>query len=136
MPSEFPFPSVNSSYPQPLYYEMLPESFRVESVEFDDGGMDYKLQAGGNGKRTFIIRYGGLTLAQAAIIDAWVASMFYSEDEGSAYGANLRHHVAGTAWTDTSGTLYANVHIAPGGYKTSHTKTWIHSRELTLQQTP
>ena len=136
MPSEFPFPSVNSAYPIPLYFEMLPEQFVVNTIIYDDNGADYALQTGGVGLRTWIIKYDGLTLAEAAILDAWVASMFYSEDEGSAYGANFRHHVAGTLWTDTSGTLYSNVHIAPGGYRTSHGHVAVQAREITLAQRP
>jgi hypothetical protein len=136
VPSEYPFPSVNSSYPIPLYFEMLPEGFVVSKTVYDDGGADYKLQVGGSGVRTWIIRYDGLFPAEAAIIDAWVASMFYSEDEGSAYGANFRHHIAGEAWTSTNGTLYSNVHIKAGGFRTSHAHVAIQARELILEQRP
>jgi hypothetical protein len=136
MPAEVPLPSVNRSNPIPLYFEMLPEGFVVSKTIYDDGGADYKLQVGGVGVRTWIIRYDGLFPAEAAILDAWVASMFYSEDEGSAYGANLRHHIAGEAWTSTNGTLYANVHIKAGGYKTSHSQAVILARELILEQRP
>ena len=115
---------------------MLPEEFVVGRTIYDDNGADYKLQSGGAGKKTWVIKYDGLTLAQAAILDAWVVSMFYSDDQGSAYGANFRHHVAGTLWTDGSGTLYANVHIAPGGYKTSHTLAAIQAREFILEKRP
>lgn len=134
MPSEFPLPSVNSSYPIPLYYEMLPEEFVVDRTIYDDSGADYKLQVGGTGKKTWIIKYDGLSLAEAAIIDAWVASMFYSPDEGSAYGSNFRHHIAGEVWTSTNGTLYSGIHIAPGGFRTSHTHVGIQSRELVLEK--
>lgn len=136
MPAEFPFPSVNASYPTPLYYEALPEQFRVGKTIYDDEGADYKLQHGGVGHKRFIVRYDGLTLAQAAVLDAWVVTMFYSEEEGSAYGANMRHHVAGTVWTDTSGTLFSNVHIAPSGYKTGHSKVGIQMREFLLEKRP
>ena len=136
MPSEFPLPSVSGSNPIPLHYEMLPEEFVVERTIYDDNGADYKLQSGGAGKKTWVIKYDGLTLAQAAILDAWAVSMFYSEDQGSAYGSNFRHHVAGAAWTDGSGTLYSGVHIAPGGYKTSHTLAVIQAREFTLEKRP
>lgn len=136
MPSEFPFPSVNSSYPQPLYYEALPEQFVVGKTVYDDNGADFKLQHGGIGHKRFIIRYDGLTLAQAAILDAWVVSMFYSEEEGSAYGANMRHHIAREVWTSVNGTLFSNVHIAPSGFKTSHTKVGIQAREFLLEKRP
>lgn len=134
MPSEFPLPSVNSSYPIPLYFELLPEEFSVGSTEYDDKGKDYKLQHGGSGVKTWIVKYDGLTLAQLAILTAWAQSMFYSADEGSAFGCNLRHHVAGTLWTDTSGTLYSGVHIAPGGFKTSHSKVWSQMVEFVLEK--
>lgn len=136
MPSEYPLPSVNSSFPTPLYFEMLPEEFVVGRTTYDDGGADFKLQHGGAGVKRWILKYDGLTTAQSDILDAWVASMFYSEDEGSAYGANFRHHVPGDYWTSTAGTLYANVHISPGGFKKSHTKTWIQAREFQLEKRP
>jgi|ERR1051325_7321278 hypothetical protein len=134
MPAEFPLPSVSGSNPTPLYFEMLPEEFSVGVTKYDDGGADYKLQHGGSGVKRWVIKYDGLTTAQSDILDAWVASMFYSEDEGSAYGANFRHHIPGEAWTSTAGTLYANVHISPGGFKKSHTKTWIQAREFQLEK--
>ena len=136
MPAEFPLPSVSSSNPAPLFYEQLPDEFVVSSTKYDDGGVDYKLQAGGSGVKTYVLKYDGLTLALAQILDNWVATMFYSEDEGSAYGANFREHVPGTVWTDTSGTLQANVHIAPGGFKKGHNKVWSQSREFILVKSP
>lgn len=136
MPSEFPLPSVSGSNPVPLYFEMQPEEFVVGKTLYDDGGADFRLQHGGNGVKRWIIRYDGLTKAEADILDAWVASMFYSPDEGSAYGANFRHHIAGDTWTSTSGTLYSGVHISPGGYKVGHSKTWSQSRELLLEKRP
>lgn len=117
-----------------MYFEMLPEQFVVNRIVFDDGGADYALQTGGVGLRTWIIKYDGLFPAEAAILDAWVASMFYSEEEGSAFGANLRHHIAGEAWTSTNGTLYSNVHIK--SFKTSHSHAAILVREFVLEQRP
>lgn len=134
MPAEFPFPSVNSTYPIPLFYEQEPEEFVVGRTIYDDNGADHKLQVGGSGRLVYRVRYDGLTLAEAAILDAWAVSMFYSPDEGSAYGANMREHVPGTAWTDTSGTLRSNVHIAPGGYRKSHTQAIIQAREFILEK--
>lgn len=136
MPSEFPLPSVSGSNPIPLYFELLPEQFSVGSTEYDDMGKDYKLQHGGSGVKTWIIKYAGLTIAEFTTLKNWAASMFYSEDEGSAYGANLRHHIAGEAWTSTNGTLYSGVHIAPGGYKTSHEKVWSNVVEFVLEKRP
>lgn len=127
MPAEFPLQSVSSSNPRPLFFEMQEEQFVVGRTIYDDNGADYKLQNGGAGKKTWIIKYDGLLLAEAAILDAWAATMFYSPDEGSAYGANFRDR-------DTA-ILYTNVHIAPGGYKRSHIKTAnIQAREFILEK--
>lgn len=134
MPSEFPFPHVNASYPIPAFFEAQPEEFVVGRTIYDDNKADTKLQVGGTGRKWWIIRYTVLSLAAAAILDAWAISMFYSPDEGSAYGANFREHVPGTAWTDAGGTLFSNVHIAPGGYRVGHTKVGIQSREFILEK--
>ena len=120
----------------PLFFEAQPETFMVTKTVYDDGGADYALQSGGVGVKRWIIRYDGLTLAQAALIDAHVVSAFYSEDDGSAYGFNFRDHIPGTLWSDTTGTLYTGVHYAPGGYRKGHTKTWIQSREIILERRP
>lgn len=136
MPAEFPLPHVNSAYPIPLFYEKEPEGFSVGSTEYDDSGKDYKLQHGGSGVKRFVLKYNGLTAAQAAILDSHLASCFYSEDEGSAYGFNFREHIATQAWTSTSGTLHANVHYAPGGYRKSHSLADICAREVVLEKRP
>lgn len=136
MPAEFPLPSVSGSNPIPLFYEAEPESFSVGSTEYDDSGKDYKLQHGGSGVKRWVLKYDGLTKAQADILDNWAVTMFYSEDEGSAYGANYRAHVPGEAWTSTNGTLYSAVHIAAGGYRKSHEKTWSNGREFILEKRP
>lgn len=134
MAAEFPFASVNAAYPIPLYYEMLPEEFVVGKTIYDDNGADYKLQHGGSGLKRFLLRYDGLLAADTAILDAHLTSCFYSEGEGSAYGFNFRHHIAGEAWTSTNGTLYANVHYKT--YRKDHSKVWICSREIELEQRP
>lgn len=134
--AEFPLPSLSGSNPVPLFFEAQPEEFVVGKTVYDDNGADYKLQHGGNGKKTWIIKYDGLTLAQAAILDNWAATTFYSPDEGSAYGFNFRAHVPGDYWTSTAGTLYSGCHIAPGGYKKSHIKTDIQAREFTIEKRP
>lgn len=115
---------------------MQEEQFVVSRTIYDDNGADYKLQNGGAGMISWIVRYDGLTVAQATILDNWAATMFYDPDQGSGYGANFRHHLPGTAWGDTSGTLHSNVHIAPGGYKRSHSKATILSREFVLEKRP
>lgn len=136
MPSEFPLPSVNSTYPVPLFYQEEPEGFRVHRTIFDDNGHEKSLQAGASGVRTFSIRYDGLFPADSLILDTWAESMFYDPENGSAYGANFRCHVPGTIWTNTSGELLANVYIAPGGYRKSHSQATIQSREFILEHRP
>lgn len=136
MPSEFPLPSTSSSNPIPLFYEKEPEGFVVGKTVYDDNGADFKLQHGGSGLKRFVLKYDGLTAVQAAILDNHLASSFYSEDEGSAFGFNFREHIATQAWTSTSGTLHAGVHYAPGGYKKSHTNADICAREIILEKRP
>lgn len=134
MPAAFPSPAESASNPHPLFWELAPEEFSVSRTIYDDSGADYKLQHGGSGRKVWTIKYDGLTKAQADILDAWAASMFYSEETGSAYGSAFRDHVPGTAYTDTSGTLYSAVHIAPGGYRKSHVKSWSCAREFVLEK--
>lgn len=134
MAAEFPLPSVSAANPIPLYFEMEVEQFVVGRTIYDDNGADYKLQNGGAGLKRWILRYDGLTAAEAAILDAHLATTFYSEDEGSAVGFNFRTHVAGSLWSSAAGTLYGSVHYAPGGYKKSHTKTWSCIREVILEK--
>lgn len=134
MAAEFPFPSVSGSNPTPLFYEALPEQFVVSRTIYDDNGADHKLQVGGTGWKQYIIRYDGLLAAEAALLDSWAATVFYSEDEGSAGGFNFREHIPGTAWTNTSGTLLANCHLSPGGYKKDHITTGANSREFIIEK--
>lgn len=136
MAAEFPLPSASASNPVPLFYEQQAEEFVVGRTIYDDNGADYKLQNGGSGRKVWIIRYDGLTDAEAAILDAHLASTFYSDEQGSATGFNFRHHVPGSLWSSTSGTLHSGVHYAPGGYKKSHTKTWSCAREIMLEKRP
>lgn len=136
MAAEFPLPHVLSTNPIPLYFEIQAQEFVVGKTIYDDGGADYKLQHGGSGVRRWLLRYDGLDLTQAAVLDNWAATMFYSPDEGSAVGANFREHVPGSAWTSGAGTLYTGVHIAPGGYRKSHTKVNSQAREFILEKRP
>ena len=126
--AEFPLPSVLGTNPIPSFFEIQPEEFVVGRTLYDDGGADYKLQSGGNGKKAWIVRYNVLTAAQAAVLISWAATTFYSPDEGSAWGFNFRDR-------DTA-VLYTNCHIAPGGYKKSHTKTWIWNFEFLIEKRP
>lgn len=135
MPAEFPLPHVNSTYPIPSVFEIQPEEFVVGRTIYDDRGADYKLQVGGSGRKGWLLRYGPISLAQAAILDAWAASMFYSPEEGSAYGANFREHIPSDSWTSSAGALFSNVHIAPGGYRKGHGRTvYGQTREFVLEK--
>jgi hypothetical protein len=134
--AEYPLPSVSSSNPIPLFFERAQEEFIVNRTIYDDNGADTALQAGGSGLIVWHIRYDGLTLAEAAILDAHLATAFYSADEGSAYGFNFRHHIPGDTWSSTAGTLYANCHYSPGGYSKSHTHTGSQAREIVIEKRP
>jgi hypothetical protein len=127
-PAAFPMVSVSGSNPPTLYFQSEPEEFVVNKTVYDDGGADYALQVGGSGVRRWVLRYGGLTAAQAAILDSHLASAFYSPEEGSAYGFSFTDR-------DT-GVTYTGVHYAPGGYKKDHIKTWNCSREIVLERRP
>lgn len=128
MAAEFPMPSVSAGNPIPSHFEPLQEEFVVSKTIYADNGADYKVQAGGSGMRRWILRYTVLSAAAAAILDAHLASTFYSEDEGSGVGFNFRDR--------DSGVLYANVHYAPGGYKKDHNKIWSRSRDIILEKRP
>lgn len=128
MAAEFPMVSVSGANPILSYFEAIPEEFVVSKTIYADNGADYKVQAGGSGMRRWILRYTVLSIAAAAILDAHLASTFYSEDEGSGVGFQFRDR-------DT-GVLYSNVHYAAGGYKKDHTKTWSRSREIILEKRP
>lgn len=134
--AEFPLPSVSSNNPIPLFFELAPEEFIVTRTIYDDNGADTALQSGGSGRLVWTIRYDGLSLAQAAILDAHVAAAFYSPDEGSGFGFNFRHHIPGDTWSSTAGTLYANCHYAPGGYTKSHTHTGSQARQIIIEKRP
>lgn len=136
MPAEFPLPSVSAANPIPLFFELQQEEFVVDRTIYDDNGADYKLQHGGIGRKVWIVRYDGLSAAEATILDNWAVSMFYSPDEGSAYGANFRDHVPGDTWSSVAGVLYSNCHIAPGGYRKGHSKSWSQSREIIIEKRP
>ena len=135
-PGEFPFPSANGSAAHPLFYEELPEEFVVTRTIFDDNGHEKGLQAGGQGRLVINVKYNGVTAAQAAIFDAHIADAFYSPDQGSAYGFNLRLHIPGEVWTSTNGTLKANVFYAPNGIKKSHSRVWNYSYEFSFEWRP
>lgn len=124
--AEFPLPSVSGSNPIPLYFESILPTFKVSLTEYDDGGEDVMRQAGTSGRRMWIVKYDGLTEAEAAILDAHVASAYYDDANGSAESFNLRDR--------NTAVLYSGVRYAPGGYAQSHTKSVIQSREILLKK--
>lgn len=101
--------SVSGSNPKPSCFYQLPETFVVTSSEFDDGGMDFALQCGGAGVKMWILEYAVITLAEAAILDAHLATAGYSPEMGSASSFNFRDR-------DTA-TLYSGVRYAPSGFE-------------------
>jgi hypothetical protein len=89
--AEYPTPSVNSSYPDPLVSYKMPDKFQVDSTTFDDGGVDTALRSGGNGIQRWYLFYDGLTAVQAAILDSHMATAKLPEGDGpSAFSFNYR----------------------------------------------
>lgn len=98
--AEYPLPSVNSSYPDPLVSYKLPDKFQVDSTTYDDGGVDTALRSGGNGTQRWYLFYDGLTAALAAIPDAHVATAKMPEGDGpSAHSFNFRDPDSGILYT-------------------------------------
>ncbi len=126
--AEYPMVSTSASNPRPLFFDALTEEFRVHMTIYDDNGADFALQAGGSGKRTWILRYNGLERSEAAILDAHVASAAYDPENGSGRSFNFRDR-------DTA-VLYTNVRYAAGGYVRNHTNIDSQSREVILEKRP
>jgi hypothetical protein len=127
--AEFPMDSVSAGNPRPDLFYQEPDLYQVAVSEYDDGGLDFALQAGGAGIKRWVLKYIGLTPTQAAILDAHLASAGYSDQFGSARSFNFRDR-------DT-GILYSNVRYAPGGYvRVPHTYKQIQSREIILEKRP
>lgn len=89
--AEYPLPSVDSANPDPLVSYKLLDKFQVNSVRYDDGGMDTALQNGGVGTQAWYMFYDGLTAVQAALLDSHVALAKLPDGDGpSANTFNLR----------------------------------------------
>lgn len=125
--AEFPFDSVDSSYPRAYDFLALPEKFKGGKTVYDDGGVDAALQYGGTGVRVWQFRHPVLTPAEAAIWDSHFASAKWMEDEGiSAQTFNFKDR-------DT-GVLYGGCRYTK--YEVSHTKTWIQERVVEITRFP
>lgn len=121
------FPSDSSVGQVHLDFEELPATYLVRrSQPFGDGGSDVSIGAQTKVRR-FRWLWDGLTSVQAGILDTHKDDAKYSDDEGSAYGFNI---------TTPAGETVANVFYAKGGYKASHSKTWVHRREIELIKYP
>lgn len=101
--AEYPLPSVNSSYPDPLVTYKLPNEYQTAFTQYDDGGRDFALQHGGVGTQRWYLFYDGITAAEAAVLDSWVETAKLGDGGFSAYAGNFRD-------PDT-GTLYSNVRV-------------------------
>lgn len=100
--AEFPLPSTDSGNPDPLVSYKLLDKFQVNSIHYDDGGLDSALQNGGAGIQRWYMFYDGLFAAGAAILDSHVASAKLSDnDQPSAFTFNFRD--------PDSGILYSGV---------------------------
>lgn len=125
--AEFPLPSVSAGNPTPLiWYQIQPEVFQVDFIEYDDGGRDLKLQNGGGGIKSWFLFYDGLIAALAAILDAHMLTARLNNEGLSAFGFNYR---------DRDGTLYANVHYQKYE-RAQHKRIWVQSRTIQLIKFP
>jgi hypothetical protein len=124
--AEYPMPSVSGSNPDPLFFKQMPEIFQVGFTQYDDGGRDFKLQNGGSGIKKWLLKYDGLTEAQAALLDAHKDTAKLDENGVSAFAFNFRDKI--------STTLYSNVRYTR--YVVDHTKRWSQSREVELTKFP
>lgn len=125
--AEYPLPSVSGSNPSPLLWlPVAPQQFQVDFTAFDDGGRDFKKQAGGTGILRWSLEYDGLTVALAAILDAHALSASLDQNGLSASGFNYR---------DRDGTLYSNVHYEKYE-KPPWKKIWCQARKIQLVRFP
>jgi len=125
--AEFPLPSVSGSNPPPLITYELPERFQVDSVQYDDGGRDVKLQNGGNGIKSWVLAYDGLTEAQVAILDAHMLAAKLPDDGPSGNSFNFRDPKTTTLYTTVRYLSYERV---------AHKKRWSNARNITLVKYP
>jgi hypothetical protein len=122
-PAEFPLPSVSGSNPRYESCTQQAPDYQIgESPEYQDGGKDFNLDAATPTRRWALV-YDGLTLAEAAILDAHFDSAY-----GEAFGFNFRD--------PKTTTLYSAVHYEKDGYEKSHTKDWLQRRVIKLIKRP
>ena len=113
--------------PPLLYFQELPVSFKGGKTEFDDGGVDAALQHGGTGTRRWVVRYGGLTAAQAATIISHYNSAQFLADEGiSAQTFSLTDRDTATTYT---GVRYEK-------FEHSRPKVWSNAFEIQFVRFP
>lgn len=125
--AEFPLPSVSGSNPPPLVTYELPERFQVDSIQYDDGGRDVKLQNGGNGVKTWVLTYDGLTEAWAAILDSHMLAAKLPDDGPSGNSFNFRDPKTTTLY---SGVRYLSY------TRGAHQRKWSQARQITLVKYP
>jgi hypothetical protein len=119
------YPTSGTLYRQ--FEEELEPTYAVSaSPQFADGGRDFNLDADQKIRR-FVIRYMGLTAAQADLVTAHMDSAKYNPEAGSAYGFDF---------TTRAAEALSNVRYAPGGYRRTHTKTWSWVVEVMLVKYP
>lgn len=120
--------STSASNPAPLLFYQLPEQFQIASTVYADGGRDFMLQAGGNGIKTWVLDYQGMTEVEAAILDAHAYSAKLPEGDGpSAFSFNFRDRDTATLY---SGVRYLRYERVP------HARKWVQSRRVTLVKYP
>lgn len=124
--AEFPLPSVSASNPQPNVWYQVPEQFQVGSTDYDDGGKDVKLQAGGVGQKRWVLNYRGLDQTKVAILDG---HMLTAKIDSSGLSANVFNY------RDRDGTLYANVRYERYE-RPAHEQLWNQSRSIVLVKFP
>jgi hypothetical protein len=110
-----------------LYEDEMPGQHPVTvSPRFRDGSRDFNLDADVK-IRQWQIKYDGLTLVQAALLDDHVEAARYNDETGSAYSF---------PFTPRGGSVLANVRYAPSGYQRRHIKTDIQARDVILIKYP
>lgn len=126
--AEYPMISVSATNPRPLLFYQMPEQFQVSTTHFSDGGVETMLQAGGNGIKTWVLEYEGMTEVEAAVLDSHSYSAKLPEGDGpSAYTFNFRDRDTGTLY---SGVRYLRYERVP------HTKKWSQARRVVLVKYP
>lgn len=126
--AEYPLPSVSGSNPLPLVVYQLPERFQVGVTNYDDGGVDTKLQNGGNGIKSWVLQYDGLNQTWAAILDAHALAAKLADGDGpSGQTFNFRD-----PWT---GTLYGGCRYLRYE-RPAHSRRWSQARQVVIVKYP